>query len=64
MGAGGARPLETGELQELEKAAIEREPQMDAQGTPEGPSLRVRFMSRPWWCPIHAASAAGIARLL
>lgn len=56
--------METGELQELEKAAIEREPQMDAQGTPEGPSLRVRFMSRPWWCPIHAASAAGIARLL
>lgn len=56
--------METDELQELEKAAIEREPQMDAQGTPEGPSLRVRFMSPRRRVPLHAVIATRIVRLL
>ena len=56
--------METGELQELEKAAIEREPQMDAQGTPEGPSLRVRFMSPRRRVRLHAVIATRIVRLL
>ena len=56
--------METGELQKLEKAAIEREPQMDAQGTPEGPSRRVRFMSPRRRVPLHAVIAARIVRLL
>ena len=56
--------METGELQALETAAIQSDPQMDAQVTPDGPSRRVRFMSPRRRVPLHAVIATRIVRLL